>query len=79
MPDFVKSLEHILSTYHSGEAGRDTEMATQQHNSQFGRIPLTPESSLPERDSNTIFDLDFEDIDWSYWDSMGNTVAYDSG
>lgn len=69
-PHFVADLEDILAS-HRTRANKEmkTNPALQQADQQ-GIMSLTPESFLAEEDLNGTFDLDFQDIDWSFWNSM---------
>lgn len=68
-PDFVLQLEAELAAYRAEIEYEKTSASTQQQNAQSNVEPITPDSIMNE-DMNVVFDLDFQDIDWSFWSSM---------
>lgn len=68
-PNFVVDLKRALGVYRTAENQSHSGGLVQQQYAQEAGIPATPESFAPENDFNAVFDLDFQDIDWSYWNS----------
>lgn len=69
-PQFVVNLEIELSSYRAKVNQEIISGATTQQVAQQSVVPITPESFMTEEDLNGVFDLDFQDIDWLYWNSM---------
>ena len=69
-PDFVGELEFLLSKHHTRPALGTHVNPLQPGNPEPTAAPVTPVSFRTEQDSNAVFDLDFEDIDWSFWNSI---------
>ena len=57
-PDFVTTLENRLAEC---LGGREEDTA---------RGLETPQTLQMEQDVNSYFEMDFEDIDWSFWNSI---------
>lgn len=68
-PEFVSRLELKLEEHRSGnmQTGART---IQQGSAGQAAEPPTPESFLGEHDLNAVFELEFQDIDWSFWSSI---------
>lgn len=69
-PQFVINLEKELTSYRAKVHRETTSGAALQQSTQQSIAPITPESFMTEEDMNGVFDLDFQDIDWSFWNSM---------
>lgn len=68
-PSFVEGLEKELARHRkksdkaAGKTVADTPpVAT--------TTPMTPHDALTQEDFTAIFDIDFQDIDWSFWDNV---------
>ncbi|KAL6721752.1 hypothetical protein ACLMJK_000857 [Lecanora helva] len=69
-PDFVTHLEYQLSEVRSGPVvPYDTKISPQEIANDSAQ-PVIPETFLEDQDMNAVFDLDFQDIDWSFWSSV---------
>lgn len=68
-PSFVSQLELGLTAARSGTDQDDVSASEQEQSVNTKVGPMTPESIVAE-DVNAIFDMDFQDIDWSFWNSI---------
>ncbi|KAL8663594.1 MAG: hypothetical protein Q9202_003782 [Teloschistes flavicans] len=69
-PDFVVRLEAQLKDHATAHVQSEDGGARQQETAEQAVAPITPESILEEQVFNASFDLDFQDIDWSFWSSI---------
>lgn len=68
-PPFVSQLKFELAAFRSGN-GKETAAGPDQLQSTTSDMaPITPESVMTEN-VDFAFDMDFQDIDWSFWNSM---------
>ena len=68
-PEFVSRLKSRLAecTTESTVASN----AKNEHEGPEGRMePNNPQGLPPDQDVDTLFDLDFQDIDWAFWNSI---------
>lgn len=69
-PPFVSQLKAELAAFRSG-VNQETAAAPDQLQSMTSDVaPITPESIMTENVVDFTFDMDFQDIDWSFWNSM---------
>lgn len=68
-PHFVIQLEAELASFRSDSDQEDTSAVHQRQDATANLAPITPESIMVENVDFT-FDMDFQDIDWSFWSSM---------
>ncbi|KAL8868028.1 MAG: hypothetical protein Q9174_005263 [Haloplaca sp. 1 TL-2023] len=69
-PDFVTRLETQLEAYRRQIKEGETEISTENLSAERPFEPLTPETMGSGQDPNAMFDLNFQDIDWSFWSSI---------
>ncbi|KAL8968213.1 MAG: hypothetical protein Q9183_002569 [Haloplaca sp. 2 TL-2023] len=70
-PDFVMRLETQLEAYRRQMKQGESEVPTENLSSADRTFwPSTPETMGSGQDANAMFDLDFQDIDWSFWSSI---------
>ncbi|KAL8969387.1 MAG: hypothetical protein Q9183_002020, partial [Haloplaca sp. 2 TL-2023] len=69
-PDFVVRLETQLEAYRRQMKQGESEVPTEKLSANRTFEPLTPETMGSGQDVNAMFDLDFQDIDWSFWSSI---------
>lgn len=69
-PEFVIHLEAQLLECCSGPADNVKMKDGQQSSAGKKFEPLTSESISPEVEADAISDLDFQDIDWSFWNNL---------
>jgi hypothetical protein len=69
-PQFVVDLQRELASHRARVNQEILSEAALQRSTQKSVVPITPESYMTEEDMNNTFDLDFQDIDWSFWNSM---------
>ena len=72
-PQFVVTLESQLAQCNPADPSQTfTAQSTQQASSGQNQNyePITPQSFSAGQDVDAIFDLDFQDIDWSFWNSI---------
>ena len=69
-PEFVTQLEAQLASCHIGLAQKPSTEVVQQDSGGQSAEPLSTESLLAGQDVNAVFDLNFEGIDWSFWNSI---------
>lgn len=69
-PEFVTHLETLFSESRDGSAEDNKTKEVQQANTGRKFESMDSESFLPELEADAIFDLDFQDVDWSFWNSF---------
>lgn len=69
-PQFVVDLESGLASHRTRVGQEITSGSVVQRGPRTSFAPITPESFLTAEDMSGTFDLDFQDIDWSFWNSM---------
>lgn len=69
-PDLVANLEARLSEGSTGLAPNTKAEEAEPKSAEEGLEPVTSESLMAEQDFSAVFDLDFQDIDWSFWNSI---------
>lgn len=68
-PSFVTQLEIGLAAFGTNMGQEEVLMPGQHQDAKADVLPITPESVMTG-DTNNIFDMDVQDIDWSFWNSM---------
>lgn len=69
-PNFVINLENRLAECLAKSTQRSSTKNGHEENPE-GAVGLETPQSLPvEQDASVLFDLDFQDIDWSFWNSI---------
>ena len=69
-PDFIANLETRLSEGSTGLAPNIKAKETPQESVEKSLEPMIPEGFVAEQDFSALFDFDFPDIDWSFWNSI---------
>ena len=69
-PEFVLNLEARLSEGSTGIAPNIKAKETPQESVGQSLDPIIPEGFMAEQDFSAVFDFDFPDIDWSFWNSI---------
>lgn len=69
-PVFITDLESRLSAFRAGNAQTHTDTTVQQQSNVQAFDPTLSDSYLASLETDA-FDFDLQDIDWSYWSSIG--------
>lgn len=69
-PECLAHLEAKLSEYRTELAQSKNAHAARQEDIEQKPEPISSEQLFAEQDVDAIFDLDFQDIDWSFWSSI---------
>lgn len=68
-PEFVSRLTTGLTACKLDVDQVGTSVHEHQYDANASLIPITPESIMTE-DVHAFFEIDFQDIDWSFWNSI---------
>lgn len=68
-PTFVDGLEKELAK-HRKKSEKAAGKTVAGASSSPAPPSITPHDALTQEDFTAVFDLDFQDIDWSFWDSI---------
>jgi len=69
-PQFIGLLETRLQECRASVMQESVVDGVQQGGAGWGREPTSAVSVMTEQDPNTFFELDFQEIDWSFWGSI---------
>ena len=72
-PHFVAGLEKELARHQRKSdkaAGKEKEAPEMPPPAAPTAANITPHEALTQEDFTAVFDLDFQDIDWSFWENM---------
>jgi len=69
-PDFVSSLERRLKECRTEPTLDDGIQDEHENGAGISGRPNNPLNFLSEQDAESLFDLDFQDIDWAFWNSI---------
>lgn len=68
-PSFIQGLEKELAK-HRRKSDKVAGKSVVDSHATPAPAAITPHEALTQEDFTAVFDLDFQDIDWSFWDNV---------